>query len=101
LRDHLCDGAEPKSGHPPGTVLAAHGAGANGSGGRRLSASAAKTGMLYSAAIVREVAAFLKQARSVPLVVDPVIISTSGRRLLQAATAWPCSNANSFRWPRW
>jgi hydroxymethylpyrimidine/phosphomethylpyrimidine kinase len=47
--------------------------------------SAAKTGMLYSAAIVREVAAFFQQARSVPLVVDPVIFSTSGRRLLQAA----------------
>jgi hydroxymethylpyrimidine/phosphomethylpyrimidine kinase len=47
--------------------------------------SAAKTGMLYSAAIVSEVAAFFKQARSVPLVVDPVIFSTSGRRLLQGA----------------
>src|SRR5580698_10279551 len=45
--------------------------------------AAAKTGMLFSAAIVREVAAFFEQARSVPLVVDPVIISTSGRRLLQ------------------
>jgi hydroxymethylpyrimidine/phosphomethylpyrimidine kinase len=47
--------------------------------------SAAKTGMLFSAAIVREVAAFLRQAGNVPLVVDPVIISTSGRRLLQPA----------------
>src|SRR5580658_7177910 len=46
---------------------------------------AAKTGMLFSAAIVREVVAFFQQARSVPLVVDPVIISTSGRRLLQVA----------------
>jgi hydroxymethylpyrimidine kinase/phosphomethylpyrimidine kinase len=46
--------------------------------------SAAKTGMLYSAAIVREVAAFFQRRRSVPLVVDPVIFSTSGRRLLQA-----------------
>src|SRR5580692_1508734 len=36
--------------------------------------AAAKTGMLFSAAIVREVAAFFEQARSVPLVVDPVII---------------------------
>jgi hydroxymethylpyrimidine/phosphomethylpyrimidine kinase len=45
--------------------------------------AAAKTGMLFSAAIVREVAAFFQEARSVPLVVDPVIISTSGRRLLQ------------------
>jgi hydroxymethylpyrimidine/phosphomethylpyrimidine kinase len=40
--------------------------------------------MLYSAAIVREVAAFFKQARTVPLVVDPIVFSTSGRRLLQA-----------------
>jgi hydroxymethylpyrimidine/phosphomethylpyrimidine kinase len=47
--------------------------------------SAAKTGMLYSAAIVREVAAFFRQARNVPLVVDPVIVSTSGRRLLQTS----------------
>lgn len=47
--------------------------------------SAAKTGMLFSAAIVREVAAFLKRSPVLPLVVDPVILSTSGRRLLQAA----------------
>jgi len=45
--------------------------------------SAVKTGMLFSAEIVHEVAAFFQQARSVPLVVDPVMISTSGRRLLQ------------------
>jgi hydroxymethylpyrimidine kinase/phosphomethylpyrimidine kinase len=45
--------------------------------------AAAKTGMLYSSAIIREVAAFFRQARGVPLVVDPVIISTSGQRLLQ------------------
>jgi hydroxymethylpyrimidine/phosphomethylpyrimidine kinase len=45
--------------------------------------SAAKTGMLFSAAIVREVAAFLKRSPALPLVVDPVILSTSGRRLLQ------------------
>ncbi len=49
------------------------------------SISAAKTGMLYSAAIVREVAAFFKNAHSIPLVVDPVMISTSGRRLLQTS----------------
>jgi len=47
--------------------------------------SAAKTGMLFSALIAREVAAFFRQAGPVPLVVDPVIISTSGRRLLQVA----------------
>jgi hydroxymethylpyrimidine/phosphomethylpyrimidine kinase len=46
--------------------------------------AAAKTGMLYSSAITREVAAFFKRTRCAPLVVDPVIISTSGRRLLQA-----------------
>jgi len=47
--------------------------------------AAVKTGMLYSAAIVREVAAFFQKADSVPLVVDPVIISTSGHRLLEPA----------------
>ena len=46
--------------------------------------AAAKTGMLYSAAIVREVAHFFKRNPRIPLVVDPVMISTSGRRLLQA-----------------
>jgi hydroxymethylpyrimidine/phosphomethylpyrimidine kinase len=47
------------------------------------SIGAAKTGMLYSAAIVKEVAAFFKAAQSIPLIVDPVMISTSGRVLLQ------------------
>jgi hydroxymethylpyrimidine/phosphomethylpyrimidine kinase len=45
--------------------------------------AAAKTGMLYSAAIVHEVAAFFRRSPRIPLVVDPVMISTSGRRLLQ------------------
>jgi hydroxymethylpyrimidine/phosphomethylpyrimidine kinase len=45
--------------------------------------AAAKTGMLYSAEIVREVAAFFRRSPRIPLVVDPVMISTSGRRLLQ------------------
>jgi hydroxymethylpyrimidine/phosphomethylpyrimidine kinase len=44
---------------------------------------AAKTGMLYSAAIIREVARFFKRHPRIPLVVDPVMVSTSGRRLLQ------------------
>lgn len=44
---------------------------------------AAKTGMLHSARIVREVVQFLKQNSIIPLVVDPVMISTSGRRLLE------------------
>ncbi|HXR07045.1 MAG TPA: bifunctional hydroxymethylpyrimidine kinase/phosphomethylpyrimidine kinase [Candidatus Acidoferrum sp.] len=45
--------------------------------------AAAKTGLLYSAAIVREVARFFRRRRGVPLVVDPVMMATSGRRLLQ------------------
>ncbi len=43
---------------------------------------AAKTGMLFSAAIIEEVSAFLRE-HSVPLVVDPVMIAASGARLLQ------------------
>lgn len=46
--------------------------------------TAIKTGMLYSAANVRVVAGFLKN-KNVPLVVDPVLISTSGAILLQPA----------------
>jgi hydroxymethylpyrimidine/phosphomethylpyrimidine kinase len=45
--------------------------------------AAAKTGMLYSAAIVRKVAIFFETHPKIPLVVDPVMVSTSGRRLLQ------------------
>ena len=47
------------------------------------SIAAAKTGMLFSADIVREALRFFKERPQIPLVVDPVIISTSGRRLLQ------------------
>ena len=43
---------------------------------------AAKTGMLFSRAIVETVADFLA-ARDVPLVVDPVMVASSGARLLQ------------------
>ena len=42
----------------------------------------AKTGMLFSRAIIETVAGFLRENR-VPLVVDPVMIATSGARLLQ------------------
>jgi hydroxymethylpyrimidine/phosphomethylpyrimidine kinase len=49
--------------------------------------AAVKTGMLYSAAIVREVARFFKEGRGVPLVVDPVMVATSGRRLLSKEAA--------------
>lgn len=44
--------------------------------------AAAKTGMLYSAAIVRIIAEFLAR-HPIPLVVDPVMISTSGRPLIR------------------
>jgi hydroxymethylpyrimidine/phosphomethylpyrimidine kinase len=45
--------------------------------------AAVKTGMLYSAAIIRVVVQFFKHGRRPPLVVDPVMISTSGRPLLE------------------
>jgi hydroxymethylpyrimidine/phosphomethylpyrimidine kinase len=44
---------------------------------------AVKTGMLFSAPIIREVADFFKTERSVPLVVDPVMVATSGAPLLK------------------
>ena len=44
---------------------------------------AIKTGMLYSAPIVRVVADMLKRHSSCPLIVDPVMVSTSGARLLK------------------
>jgi hydroxymethylpyrimidine kinase/phosphomethylpyrimidine kinase len=44
---------------------------------------AVKTGMLYSTPIIRVVIEFFRQRPRVPLVVDPVMISTSGTRLLQ------------------
>ena len=43
----------------------------------------AKTGMLFSRAVIEVVADFLG-GRSVPLVVDPVMLATSGARLLQS-----------------
>ena len=43
---------------------------------------AAKTGMLFSRAIIETVAEFLDD-RNVPLVVDPVLIASSGAQLLQ------------------
>ncbi|MGH7968059.1 MAG: bifunctional hydroxymethylpyrimidine kinase/phosphomethylpyrimidine kinase [Limisphaerales bacterium] len=49
-----------------------------------LKPAAAKTGMLYSAELIRTVAAFVRR-NPVPLVVDPVMISTSGARLLREA----------------
>src|SRR5438045_7746431 len=43
---------------------------------------AAKTGMLFSRASIETVADFL-EGRGVPLVVDPVMVASSGARLLQ------------------
>jgi hydroxymethylpyrimidine/phosphomethylpyrimidine kinase len=43
---------------------------------------AAKTGMLFSAAIIEVVAGFLEE-HPVPLVVDPVMVASSGARLLR------------------
>ena len=46
---------------------------------------AVKTGMLFSAEIVRVVADFFKKWNYPPLIVDPVMISTSGAMLLKPA----------------
>jgi hydroxymethylpyrimidine/phosphomethylpyrimidine kinase len=46
---------------------------------------AAKTGMLYSPEIIRIVAEWFAGHRQIPLVVDPVMISTSGAALLKPA----------------
>ncbi|MEO0794993.1 MAG: bifunctional hydroxymethylpyrimidine kinase/phosphomethylpyrimidine kinase [Verrucomicrobiota bacterium] len=43
---------------------------------------AAKTGMLFSDSLIRTTAAFIRE-NEIPLVVDPVMVSTSGARLLQ------------------
>jgi hydroxymethylpyrimidine/phosphomethylpyrimidine kinase len=45
--------------------------------------AAVKTGMLYSTEIIRVVSRFLKSTPQTPLVVDPVMVSTSGARLLK------------------
>lgn len=45
---------------------------------------AAKTGMLATAAVIRAVVSTLKEFPAIPLVVDPVMIATSGDVLLQA-----------------
>jgi hydroxymethylpyrimidine/phosphomethylpyrimidine kinase len=44
---------------------------------------AAKTGMLFSRSVIEAVADFL-EGRNAPLVVDPVMLASSGARLLQA-----------------
>jgi hydroxymethylpyrimidine/phosphomethylpyrimidine kinase len=47
-----------------------------------LGVDAAKTGMLFSAVLIETVADYL-EANPVPLVVDPVMVASSGARLLQ------------------
>jgi hydroxymethylpyrimidine/phosphomethylpyrimidine kinase len=47
-----------------------------------LGVDAAKTGMLFSRTLIETVAGYL-ESREVPLVVDPVLVSSSGARLLQ------------------
>lgn len=44
---------------------------------------AAKTGMLFSQAIIRSTAAALAEGSSLPIVVDPVMVASSGARLLE------------------
>ena len=44
--------------------------------------TAVKTGMLYSAPIIRVVAEFFRRCPRLPVVVDPVMVSTSGAQLL-------------------
>ena len=46
---------------------------------------AVKTGMLFSAEIIREVASFFARGKRPPLIVDPVMVATSGARLLKPA----------------
>jgi hydroxymethylpyrimidine/phosphomethylpyrimidine kinase len=50
---------------------------------RDIGADAVKTGMLFSAAIITEVAAKLKKFNVTNLVVDPVMIAKGGSRLLE------------------
>lgn len=47
-----------------------------------INVAAAKTGMLFSASIMKAVAPFLRQAEF-PVVIDPVCVSQSGHKLLQ------------------
>lgn len=49
-----------------------------------LTPRAVKTGMLFSAEIITEVIEFYRRTRRPPLVVDPVMVATSGARLLKA-----------------
>lgn len=55
--------------------------------------AAVKTGMLFSASIIRAVVGALPALRGAPIVVDPVMIATSGARLLRPdAVRTLCAN---------
>jgi hydroxymethylpyrimidine/phosphomethylpyrimidine kinase len=45
--------------------------------------AAIKTGLLFSGEIIAEIARLLREHRSIPLVIDPVMVATSGDALLQ------------------
>jgi hydroxymethylpyrimidine/phosphomethylpyrimidine kinase len=48
-----------------------------------LKPDAVKTGMLYNQEIIHRISRFLQNKTNIPLIVDPVMISTSGARLLK------------------
>jgi hydroxymethylpyrimidine/phosphomethylpyrimidine kinase len=50
---------------------------------RNFPVAAIKTGLLFSASIIAEIASVLRERRSTPLVIDPVMVATSGDALLQ------------------
>jgi hydroxymethylpyrimidine/phosphomethylpyrimidine kinase len=50
---------------------------------RSFPVAAIKTGLLFSAGIITEIARVLRAHRSTPLVIDPVMVATSGDALLQ------------------
>src|SRR3979411_411094 len=50
---------------------------------RSFPVAAIKTGLLFSAGIIAEIASVLRARRSPPLVIDPVMVATSGDDLLQ------------------
>ncbi|HEX4631912.1 MAG TPA: bifunctional hydroxymethylpyrimidine kinase/phosphomethylpyrimidine kinase [Chthoniobacterales bacterium] len=50
---------------------------------RSFPVGAIKTGLLFSSEIIREIARALREHRSIPLVIDPVMVATGGDPLLQ------------------
>jgi len=50
---------------------------------RSFPVAAIKTGLLFSASLIAEIARLLRAHRSTPLVIDPVMVATSGDALLQ------------------